>query len=567
MQSSFACAIIGSMLTWFLVIAFLVWFKFSAAVVGLVIVVMALISIPTIVSTLSIYNMTKDLVGLQRNSCIEGPSDEQEQQSSPVLSYKLDDAGSSESFELGLTGMGDSTGVFQVVERYRITQASDKFCLIMFISEIGLLFVWPLLALFVTGDTAIGAVFVFVGLFSLLRYYLNAAVVLEEAGNMRHLKGKDDHDKWKNRSRTDDIIKNITRSRSRGPWIIILGFFIVITMALGIGGLTQDDPQEGESYEVTLLPAFRYERDENSLPYPTCSLDFNAGGPVAMRDFAFLSVMAYETNLTKLQQQLDDWFGSSVAINMPDVVSDFRIQTRRELSPVTYKLYSFPNISLDGDPIAVVSVRGSQNSWDWLTNAQLWSAAYGMQILRSFLPFGFVWNPIYDELVKAISIIESESIKRVSYYKETSDFVRWLQSSETYADVKITGHSLGGGLSIITAAQMGISGIAFSGPNAMMLRKSLDPPISEEALDTFTFNVIPERDLVPTAGGRAKLYENIRCTAAPNAFASCHDIVRTLCDILFTCGTGNRPALCQCVTEFGYPEPISSNGQSFADAC
>jgi lipase ATG15 len=480
---------------------------------------------------------------------------------------KMEDEESSETAEFGLTGMGESQGVFQVIETYRITRVSDRFCWIMFVAEIVLLFLWPLIVLFIVEDSAIGTVFLFVGLFSLLRYYLNAAVVLEEVGNFRCLQGKDDKDKWVNRSRTDEIVKNITRSRSRGRWIIVLGFFVVLAMVFGIGGLTQDDPQEGESYNITFVPAFRYEREQNSLPYPTCLLDFNAGGRVALGDFAFLSVMAYESNSTRLQKKLDDWFGSNVAIDMPDVVSHFRNQTNRELSPVTYKLYSFPNITSTGDPVAIVGVRGSQNAWDWLTNAQLWSGAYGMQILRSFLPFGLIWNPIFDELVKAISVVESESIKRVSYYKETSDFVRWLQSTGTYADVKITGHSLGGGLTIITAAQTEITGVAFSGPNAMMLRKALDPPITEEALDTFTFNVIPARDLVPTAGGKAKLYENIDCTAAPNDFSSCHDIVRSLCEILFTCGTGNRPDLCQCVTEYGYPEPISSNGDSFSEAC
>lgn len=77
------------------------------------------------------------------------------------------------------------------------------------------------------------------------------------------------------------------------------------------------------------------------------------------------------------------------------------------------------------------------------TNAQLWSAALGMQFLQSFLPFGFVWRPIMDELVKGISIVESESLQRVSYYVETTDFIQWLQASGNYSDVKTTGHSLG----------------------------------------------------------------------------------------------------------------------------
>ena len=273
-------------------------------------------------------------------------------------------------------------------------------------------------------------------------------------------------------------------------------------------------------------------------------------------------------NSTIVQEQLNTWFGSNVSYDMQDVVEEFRNETNRELSPVTYKLYSFPNASSTLEaPFAVVGIRGSQNSWDWLTNAQLWSAPFGFQILGSFLPFGLIWNPIFDELVKAISIIESKSIQSVSYYVETTDFVEWLGASGQYADLKITGHSLGGGLSIISAAQTGVSGVALSGPNAMLLRKSLNPPVSQESLDTYTFNVIPARDLVPRAGGVAKLYENIECTAPPNEFYSCHDIVRSLCELLVTCGTEGRPALCQCVTEYGYPEPNSMNGESFVEAC
>lgn len=353
-----------------------------------------------------------------------------------------------------------------------------------------------------------------------------------------------------------------------GPWIVVLGFFFILCFALVIAGLTEND--QGSSVEATLVPGFTYERGENSLPYPTCSLDFNANGPagvIATIDFAFVAAMAYETNATRLQEFYDTWFGPGAAVNMPDVVSDFRNETNREDSPVTYNLASFPNATSTGDSLGVVSIRGSQNSWDWLTNAQLWSAALGMQALQSFLPFGFVWRPIMDELVKAISIVESESITRVSYYVETTDFVEWLQQSGTYADIKVTGHSLGGGLALITGAQTGASGIAISGPNAMLTRLAFDPQISEEALNTLTFNVIPERDVVPRIGGVAHLFENVECTAPHNELFGCHTSTRTLCELLYKCGSGDRPVLCECVTKFGYPEPISSNGDSFAEAC
>lgn len=100
-----------------------------------------------------------------------------------------------------------------------------------------------------------------------------------------------------------------------------------------------------------------------------------------------------------------------------------------------------------------------------------------------------------------------------------------------------------------------------------MLRKTVDPPVTEEELDTYTFNIIPDRDIVPTAGGRAKHYENIQCNSPSNDPFSCHDVLRTLCDILYTCGNDGRPMFCQCVTEYNYPPPISLTGASFAEAC
>jgi putative lipase involved disintegration of autophagic bodies len=56
-----------------------------------------------------------------------------------------------------------------------------------------------------------------------------------------------------------------------------------------------------------------------------------------------------------------------------------------------------------------------------------------------------------------------------------------------YSGVAVTGHSLGGGLSIITGAQKGVPAVALSGPNAMLSRKSFDPVIQAEQLDKKTF--------------------------------------------------------------------------------
>lgn len=40
-----------------------------------------------------------------------------------------------------------------------------------------------------------------------------------------------------------------------------------------------------------------------------------------------------------------------------------------------------------------MSIRGTQNAWDMLTDAQLWSAAAMMQMHRELLPLGTIWTP------------------------------------------------------------------------------------------------------------------------------------------------------------------------------
>jgi hypothetical protein len=130
--------------------------------------------------------------------------------------------------------------------------------------------------------------------------------------------------------------------------------------------------------------------------------------------------------------------------------------------------------------------------------------------------------------------------------------------------------SLGGGLAIITGAQTGIVAIALSGPNAMLSRKMFDPPITADDLDSQTFNIIPDRDVVPMLDDRAQNFQLIRCETDLSDFVGCHDSTRSLCEIMYTCGSGDRPVLCECVRTFNYPLPVPKDPDStvtFAEVC
>ena len=133
-----------------------------------------------------------------------------------------------------------------------------------------------------------------------------------------------------------------------------------------------------------------------------------------------------------------------------------------------------------------------------------WFAPSSLLFFHSFSPvnvnpLGYIWEPIMDEVVLCINVVQSRKLKEVSYYHYTSEFVKTLYNGydgRKYKNLRVTGASLGGGLAILTGAITGAGAIAISGLNAMYSRRTFLPPITEEQLNTRVFNTIPERDII-----------------------------------------------------------------------
>jgi lipase ATG15 len=432
--------------------------------------------------------------------------------------------------------------------------------------EFVFLFAWPFASLVAIGNYATAGVFFFIALFSSLRTYFNAAIVLEETGTLDLVDGeKGSRRHWQNMSRLSTIVTKVTRSRARTTWMGILCFFLVAFLGL-LGSAVTQEGDTSSDFEFTYLSDFEYVQQDD-LMYPTCSfgkgLESLGNLTTDMADYAYLAALAYR-DPTITQNELNQWFGDGIALDNQTYVDDYRAGID-DRTAVSYKLITFPAAG----NLAMVCIRGTTNAWDALTDAQLWAAAAVFQGLRGLLPLGDIWTPILHRMVNIVSWLASESIERVSFYKETTNFVNFLKTTNLFGNIQVTGHSLGGGLSIITGAQTGIAAVALSGPNAILSRESFNPPVTKEALNTLTFNIVPDRDIVPRLDDIAKLNQHIRCTAPINDFVGCHDGRRSLCEIIFTCGTNLRPALCDCTTEFGYPEPTPKEGvtTTFAEAC
>lgn len=264
------------------------------------------------------------------------------------------------------------------------------------------------------------------------------------------------------------------------------------------------------------------------------------------------------------------WFGPGEIVDEADFVADFRNATGTSLIPVWFKLFTFP--AFPG--VGVVSVRGSETTIDWLVNMQLWAATGIAQVVKYIIPFGWIWTPVLDDLLNVVSIIQSESLKKVSYYKTVAQFCRYLLSGSAgdnrqFEELRLTGASLGGGTAIIAGAQTEVFTVAISGPGAVLGRHTFEPTVSVEKLNQYTFNVIPDRDYVARLGGRSRLFQEIDCTAPKSDLFGCHSMWRTVCELAVSCGTAGRPALCMCVERFGYPEPLPADNatRTFQEAC
>jgi len=145
-----------------------------------------------------------------------------------------------------------------------------------------------------------------------------------------------------------------------------------------------------------------------------------------------------------------------------------------------------------------------------------------------------------EQLVRFMSFFQGELLKDISYYSVTRAFAN--DFSSTYDALHVTGASLGGGLAIITGAQARIPAIAISGLGAELSRKVIIPPVSNNDINMYTFNFIPDRDYVARVGGRPRNHQEAECTAPESNIMGCHSMWRRYVTLnrfasqkLFTC--------------------------------
>lgn len=222
-KSSFLCSLIGTALIVLIFVSILAWFQIGGIFVFLAFLVILCVALNSLRSTYALWKLSNDLVNVltkkKEGNDIPDPEEVTDAETQEVAAAPLPNTISQRVWEKA--GQEPSEGVYLVEEYKRVTEAQDRICWIMMALEIGIFFVWPVVTLFKVSWN-FGALFVPVSIVWGVRHYINAAVVIEETGNMDLVGGKEEK-KWENKSRFNTIIETITASRSRQLWLSILG--------------------------------------------------------------------------------------------------------------------------------------------------------------------------------------------------------------------------------------------------------------------------------------------------------------------------------------------------------
>lgn len=549
-KSSLVCLFLGNVMMLLFFVGFLVWMGAGGAIAGIAGILIALCSVPRALHGINMWRNYKSITKREQEKVGDNLNEDDDH-----IQYKM-------------------------LETKVITEPTEAFVWIVFALKVILFWLWPLVHLFSIGNFQGGIFFTILGLAYQIWHYLDPVVQIKRRGNFSipTTKTEVEFKTWKKMHRLSQITR-VGRDRAQIFWsrvfILIVVFYVLIFLAAfatvdvnQIQNLVLGDTNPNDQL-ILAQGSFEFPEDKYNRPYPTCTLHGGFGRnhsiPEAssLIDHVFLANVAY-VRPGGTQYLMDQWFGEGVTKEEIDVVTTFKENQNTTKSLVSYKLVTFAN-----DPSsAVVAIRGTENLFDIMADAQLWLAAGLFQCLRFIMPGGSVWTPVLHELIRAVSALQTRSLRRVSFYMETADFVRHVRDVHGRDEVRIVGHSLGGGLALVTGAQTNSTAVGLSAPNTVLSRDSFTPPVDLLSLDRLTFNVIPDRDVVPMLDDRAASYQRIDCRTAANDFASCHQSKLSLCELIYRCGRGGRPMVCGC-EELGYPEPVSTSpgSQSYKEAC
>jgi hypothetical protein len=200
-KSSMACSLMGSALVFMIIFSIFYFLDLSGAALGFLMTMAVLLAIPNFRSTWRLYKTVQVFKHTQLKRTQESIKKTGSDTNAMHRDKSLQSMRPSERDALPFDYPTESECIYLVTERFRISSPTVKFAWIMFGIEVGLFFVWPFVSLFMVGNYPLALLFGLVAGITGMRYYINAAIVLEETGNMDLVDGDTERETWRNQAR------------------------------------------------------------------------------------------------------------------------------------------------------------------------------------------------------------------------------------------------------------------------------------------------------------------------------------------------------------------------------
>lgn len=396
------------------IIAMLIWFRVRVLVVSLMTLLIIVILSKDVVSGLRLLRQVKKL--------------EMEEKFKRELSSRRNILGDEEETE---------KSIYVVSGNFRITEPSECFCVFVYVCRLLLCFIFPVVVHFVSGNAPVGVLFCILSIFTFCMGYLSSSTALAEIGSADGISAfsSDRRQNW----RDNHVLKTtsgISAGLARKVWGRIFFIFGLFFGALTSGAYILKG-NDGNDIGLRYTSEFEY-KGKGALQYPSCQMVNSAveTSSTTLLDYSFLSSITYEadeiTNTT-----LRSWFRDANVINHEFIVDHFRQEYEKvhSKSSVRYKFFGFPD-----NGVGVISIRGTLNLWDVAADVQLYAGVVISQLARGLIPIGHLFTPLFEFLVEIIAKLESNSLEKVSYYKQTTAFINHIKALNVYDEIFITGH-------------------------------------------------------------------------------------------------------------------------------
>lgn len=332
---------------------------------------------------------------------------------------------------------------------------------------------------------------------------------------------------------------------------LVMAFVGALFFSQALGAAYQT-PFKSHSF-ADLNQSFQFNASGTRNPYPgpgrvrspVCLLNYPTSDPslpLDVIDFAFFNKVVYEPdeNLRdQLQHFMSDWtLTKSVRRENKGSCSDASACQTVDWT----SWFAFEGKEGRLQNTTVVTIRGTKSILETIFDMDLWSLdVLGLNTFAG--RFGGVGR-VVDSLWESKAFGSIYFKWKRARYAGVWNYIKNKLEQEPDRVIYISGHSLGGGLAQVVAAQVAaevpsrkITAVSISAPGIKeTVRKLGFDPYSLQGL---AVNIVPKGDPVPTSGGtQAGVTYQIPCLASG---INCHRVFNTVCELMRECGDSKVP--------------------------